>query len=96
MNPSGELVLLRERLAEVLGAHGLELWQLMVVPDDESRMAVRLIAGQSSGDVRPDDGFDQVIASARLAEVDLRAQESVDELTRRLRRGGGFLDPETE
>lgn len=91
MNPAGELVLLRERLGEVLSAHGLELWQILVVPADSDHLAIRLIAGPAP-DERPDDGFEQVIASAQQAEVELRTQRSVEELTQRLQRGGGILD----
>lgn len=85
-----DLALLRERVAEVFASHGLELWQLILVPDDHGVLGFHAFGGLA--DERPaDDGFDAVIASARQAEADLRAQQSIDELTRRLGKDGGFL-----
>lgn len=92
-----DLGLLRGRVSEVLADHGLMLWQLVLCPDVDGTVGVHIVAGLAQDEVpSTDDGFDQVIASAAQAEADDRAQRSIEELTERLRRGGGFLDTGTE
>jgi hypothetical protein len=91
--PAEALALLRDRVAGVLADHGLDTWQLVFTPETPGRLGIHIFAGlaQEAGPAT-DDAFDQVIASAAQAEVDQRAQRSIDELTRKLRRDGGFLD----
>lgn len=92
-----DLGLLRGRIASVFADHGLVLWQLILAPDVDGTVGVHLVGGLAQDDApTTDDGFDQVIASAAQAEADERARRSIDELTERLRRGGGFLDFGTE
>jgi hypothetical protein len=88
-----DLTLLRNRVGGVLADHGLVLWQLVLSPDVDGNVGVHLVAGLAHDDeANTDDGFDEVIASAAQAEADARAQRSIEALTDRLRRGGGFLD----
>lgn len=93
MTTAGDLGLLRSRVGEVLAGHGLVLWQLVLAPDVDGTVGFHIVAGLAHDDApNTDDGFDEVIASAAKAEADERAQRSIEELTDRLRRGGGFLD----
>lgn len=95
--PAEALALLSGRVAEVLATHGLDAWQLVFVPEDGGRLGIQLFAGLAQDDdTTTDDGFDQVIASAAQAEADERTKRSIEELTSRLRRDGGFLDFDTE
>jgi len=88
-----DLGLLRQRVGDVFTRHGLVLWQFMLTPDADGTVGVHLVAGLAHDDATtPDDGFDEVIASAAQAEADERAQRSIEDLTDRLRGGGGFLD----
>jgi hypothetical protein len=88
-----DLGLLRGRVGGVLADHGLVLWQFVLSPDVDGTVGVHIVAGLAQDEVpSTDDGFDQVIASAAQAEADERAQRSIEDLTQRLRRGGGFLD----
>jgi hypothetical protein len=86
------LLLLEGRVREVLGERGLDLLQLTFAADAEQRgrVQIQLVATVADGEP-PDDGFDEVIASAALAEAEQRAQETVAELAERLRQGKGFL-----
>lgn len=88
------LTTLRERVAEVLKGRGLELWQVAFLPDGRGGLEFHLFAGLV-GEETPtpdDDGFDEVIASARAAEAEQRRAQSIAELQQRLRSDGGFLD----
>jgi hypothetical protein len=97
MTTTEDLGLLRSRVGEVLADHGLVLWQLVLAPDVDGVVGLHIVAGLAQDDApNTDDGFDQVIESAARAEADERARRSIDELTERLRRGGGFLDFGTE
>lgn len=88
-----DLGLLRGRVAEVFSDHGLALWQFILSPDVDGTVAVHLVAGLANDDPpTADDGFDEVIASARAADAELRTQASIDDLAERLRHDGGFLD----
>lgn len=92
-SPTEALALLRDRVEGVLAAHGLDTWQLVFVPETPDRLGIHVFAGVAQDeDATTDDAFDQVIASAAKAEADQRAQRSIEELTKRLRRDGGFLD----
>jgi hypothetical protein len=88
-----DLGLLRQRVTGVLADHGLALWQFLLMPDDDGVVGVHIVAGLAQDEnPKSDDDFNRVIASAAQAEVDERAQRSIEELTERLRRNGGFLD----
>jgi hypothetical protein len=93
MTATEDLLLLRGRVSEVLAGHGLVLEQFILSPVPDGTVNVHCVAGLAQEDSpTTDDGFDQVIASAAQAEADERTRRSVEDLTERLRRGGGFLD----
>lgn len=93
MTTAEALSLLRQRVTGVLAQHGLTLWQFVLSPDVDGTVGVHIVAGLAQDPATSaDDGFDEVIASARAAEAEQRTQASIDDLAERLRRGGGFLD----
>lgn len=91
-DPAKALRTLRKEVARVFADHDLELWQIGFFPDAHDRLQFHISGGAAPEEPTPsDDGFDEVIASARAAEHEERTRDSIDDLTRRLREGGGFL-----
>lgn len=86
-----DLRMMRARAAEVFERHGLVLWQLLIEPTADGSLEFHAFAVLADEDGPVDDGFDEVIRSAHQAEVAARSEESIQELARRLRKGGGFL-----
>lgn len=92
-DPAAALTDLRAAVARVCRAHGLELLQVGFFPDGSGGVAFHAQA-EASDDPPPvptDDGFEDVLRSAREAEREIETRSSIDDLTRRLRDGDGFL-----
>lgn len=94
MTVLGPLARLRVHLERELAQAGLRLHYLGVVPATEplGRHHVQLLLTLANESPQPvDDGFEEVLRSARAAEQELRAQETIEDLRRRFGDDTGFL-----